>query len=99
MKIIATLGALLLTGTAANALPYSGSDSFVSKSGYVVQVNHSGKTMLLSGRHPVTGVTFKLSVTPSGVATGTWNGKPFYRVVALDGRSKKPAGEQIASAR
>ncbi len=95
MKIIAALGAMLLTATAANA--YEDSARFVSKGGYNVHVSYEGNRMVLTGRHPVTGVTFDLLVTPQGVTTGTWNGKPFHRVIALDGQRKPTAGEQLAS--
>ena len=76
MKILKTAALLLLlAGTAAQAEPYV-TDRFVdAKSGYVVDVDRAGDRMLLNGRHPATGATFRLRVSSAGNVTGVWDGK------------------------
>lgn len=68
--------ALTMASTAAHAQSFS-MDNFVHESsGYVVRTRSVGGTMHLKGKHPVTGATFKLVVSPSGKVRGNWQGQP-----------------------
>lgn len=67
---------LVVIASGASALPLY-RDRFVhEKSGYVVETQEVGTGMKLTGRHPVTGSTFRLKVSRSGKVTGLWNGRP-----------------------
>lgn len=63
-------------------------------SGYEVKANRNGETLNLIGNNPVTGSRFKLAVQPSGLTTGTVDGKPVKFVAG-----EKSSLEKIASAR
>ena len=70
--------ALVLVSTGASALPRY-KDRFVhAKSGYVVVVERQeiDSPMVLTGRHPATGSSFRLQVSRQGKVTGIRDGRP-----------------------
>lgn len=77
MKYILTAAAVLVASTSiAHAHHYPRSDHFKHEAtGYIVHSRSSGDTLILSGRHPVTGATFKVKATEAGRITGTWEGR------------------------
>lgn len=88
----AVLG-LLLVSIGASALPLY-KDRFVdAKSGYIVESQHVGSSMKLTGKHPTTGSTFRLKVSRQGRVTGLWDGRTVDFVLGA-----KPADIQLAGA-
>ncbi len=76
MRHLATLAAVLFTAAPLAANPLV-TDSFRdAKSGYRVEISHSGATMLLDGYNPATHDRFHLVVTPRGAVTGVFQGQP-----------------------
>ena len=75
------LAVSLLSAVPAVAMPF-GTDSFRdAKSGYRVAVSYSGSTMLLDGYKPQDRSRFHLEVSPRGVVTGTFAGRPITYVM------------------
>lgn len=84
--------ALAFTATAAGAFPTYAS-RYVDKSGYVVETRDAGGWLRVSGRHPESGKTFKVKVSPAGRVVGMWDGKPVDYVI-----DDEPAKVQLSQA-
>lgn len=81
MRLVITLGSLLLAAAPVAAMPFN-SDSFVdARTGYRVEVSHSGDTMLLDGFKAQNHARFHLSVTRRGLVTGVYEGHKVNYVV------------------
>ncbi|MDO9488507.1 MAG: hypothetical protein Q7J32_09060 [Sphingomonadaceae bacterium] len=70
-----TMLALAFTATAAGAFPSYSSRYLDDKSGYLVETRDVGGWLRIAGRHPESGKTFKVKVSPAGRVVGTWDGK------------------------
>ena len=91
MRLFVTLGLVMLAAAPVAASPFDTSSFRDAKSGYRVNVAHTGETMLLDGYNPQTHARFHLTVSASGVVHGVYEGRPVDMVVG------SPAGEQVAA--
>lgn len=93
-----TMLALAFTATAAGAFPHYSSRYVDDKSGYVVETRDVGGWLRVSGRHPESGKTFKVKVSPAGRVVGTWDGHPVDYVMGSGAASLQLAQAAAANA-
>jgi hypothetical protein len=99
LKLVrSTMLALAFTATAAGAFPTYASRYVDDKSGYVVETRDVGGWLRVAGRHPETGKTFKVKVSPAGRVVGTWDGKAIDYVMGAKAAKVELAQTASASA-
>lgn len=75
MRMIITLGSLLLAAAPAAALP-GDTDSFLdAKTGYRVDISHQGDVMVLDGINRQSHGRFHIAVAPGGRVKGVYEGR------------------------
>lgn len=75
MRLIITLGSLLLAAAPVAAMPFDTDTFRDTKSGYRVDVSHEGDAMVLDGVNAHSRTRFHIVVTPGGRVTGVYEGR------------------------